>query len=102
IAGIELVIKSDDSTSPAAQATGNRIYNIGNGTPVQLMHFIQTLEKAMGKTAEKIMMDMQPGDVPRTWADTSKLQQLGYESKTSIEEGVGKFVEWFLKWSKEG
>lgn len=91
ISGIELV------TGHRSLVTHN-IYNIGNGSPVNLMHFIETLEKEMGKTAEKIMMDMQPGDVPRTWADTSKLQALGYESKTTIEEGVKRFVEWYKQY----
>lgn len=72
-----------------------QLFNIGNGSPVSLMDFIETLEKKLGKTAQKIMMDMQPGDVPRTWADTSALQALGYASTTSVEEGVERFVGWW-------
>lgn len=73
------------------------LFNIGNGSPVSLMDFIAILESKLGKTAEKIMMNMQPGDVPQTWADTSALEELGYGSKVSVEEGVERFVGWFRK-----
>lgn len=72
-----------------------QIFNIGNGSPVSLLDFIETLETNLGKIAEKNMMDMQPGDVPRTWADTSKLNKLEYCSETPIEEGVQNFVQWY-------
>lgn len=72
-----------------------QLFNIGNGSPVSLMEFIGTMENALGKKAQKNMMDMQPGDVPRTWADTTYLNQLGYKSTTSIKQGVDRFVEWF-------
>lgn len=73
-----------------------QLFNIGNGSPVHLKKFIEIMEKNMGQKAEKIMMDMQPGDVPQTWANTDSLNQLGYKSTTDIEEGVKKFVEWFM------
>lgn len=72
-----------------------QLFNIGNGSPVSLMEFIITLEKQLGQVAEKKMMPMQPGDVPRTWADTTQLNQLGYESTISIQEGIESFVKWF-------
>ncbi|MDM1398181.1 GDP-mannose 4,6-dehydratase [Myroides odoratimimus] len=72
-----------------------QLFNIGNGSPVSLMEFIETLEAELGQVAEKNMMSMQPGDVPRTWADTSNLNKLGYKSTTSIKEGVASFVNWF-------
>lgn len=72
-----------------------QLFNIGNGSPVSLMDFIETLETAMGKVAEKNMLPMQPGDVPRTWADTEGLQALGYKSETAVDVGVKRFVEWF-------
>ncbi|SEJ32742.1 UDP-glucuronate 4-epimerase [Myroides marinus] len=72
-----------------------QLFNIGNGSPVSLMEFIETLETELGQVAEKNMMPMQPGDVPRTWADTSNLNKLGYKSTTSIKEGVASFVNWF-------
>lgn len=74
-----------------------QVFNIGNGSPVSLMEFIGTLEQHLGKVAEKNMMGMQPGDVPRTWADTAHLNALGYRSTTSIQEGVKRFVEWYGK-----
>lgn len=76
-----------------------QVFNIGNGSPVSLMEFIETLEQNLGKVAEKNMMGMQPGDVPRTWADTEHLNALGYRSTTSIQEGVKEFVRWFSEFS---
>ena len=72
-----------------------QLFNIGNGSPVSLMEFIETLEQEMGQKAEKIMMEMQPGDVPKTWADTNKLEKIGYKSETNISQGVSEFVKWF-------
>ncbi|TYR36851.1 NAD-dependent epimerase [Sphingobacterium phlebotomi] len=72
-----------------------QVFNIGNGSPVLLMEFIETLEQNLGKVAEKNMLPMQPGDVPRTWADTKHLNALGYQSATPIQEGVKRFVKWF-------
>lgn len=76
-----------------------QLFNIGNGSPVSLMEFIETLEKELGQVADKNMMPMQPGDVPRTWADTTNLNKLGYTSNISIKEGVTSFVEWFKSYS---
>lgn len=72
-----------------------QLFNIGNGSPVSLMKFIETIEKELGKIAEKELMPMQSGDVPRTWADTSQLNALNYESVIDIGQGIRKFVEWF-------
>jgi UDP-glucuronate 4-epimerase len=72
-----------------------QLFNIGNGSPVSLMRFIETLEKELGQIAEKNMMPMQPGDVPRTWADISYLNTLGYQSTTGIQKGIKEFVEWY-------
>lgn len=80
---------------PLQQTPPYQLLNIGNGAPVSLLEFIETLEQALGQKAEKVMMDMQPGDVPQTWADTNRLQQLGYKSETNIQQGVGEFIEWF-------
>src|SRR5690606_18392772 len=76
-----------------------QVFNIGNGSPVSLMEFIETLEENLGQVAEKNMMGMQPGDVPRTWADTVHLNALGYQRTTSIQEGVKRFVEWYREYS---
>lgn len=76
-----------------------QILNIGNGSPVSLMDFIETLEHYLERTAKKNMLPMQPGDVPRTWADTSRINSFGYESTTSVTMGVKRFVEWFRWYS---
>lgn len=75
-----------------------QLFNIGNGSPVSLMKFIETIEKELGETAQKNMLPMQLGDVSRTWADTTYLRKLGYQSITPIEKGVQKFVEWFRRY----
>ncbi|SLN35321.1 NAD-dependent epimerase/dehydratase family protein [Pseudooctadecabacter jejudonensis] len=86
-------IPEGDSLSPVAP---HRIVNIGNGEPVQLMAFIEAIEKALGQTATKNFMDMQPGDVPATWADGTLLRSLtGYTPKTDVETGVKAFVNWY-------
>lgn len=76
-----------------------KIYNIGNNKPVSLMKFINTLEQKIGKEAVKIYMDMQPGDVHRTFADVSDLvRDIDFQPNTSIEEGLGKFVDWYMEY----
>lgn len=78
-----------------------RVLNIGNGSPVNLMDFISTLEHYLGKEAKKEYMEMQPGDVARTWADRSKLVALtGQMAETSMKTGVGHFVSWFRDYFK--
>ncbi len=82
-----------DSLSPVAP---HRIVNIGNSDSVPLMEFIGAIEAATGIEAEKIFMDMQPGDVPATWADASLLQHLTqYKPKTQVTDGVAQFVAWY-------
>src|SRR5690606_38940085 len=76
-----------------------QVFNIGNGSPVSLMDFIETSEENLGQVAEKNMTRMQPGDVPRTGADTVHLNALGYQRTTSIQEGVKRFVEWYREYS---
>src|SRR5690606_632622 len=72
------------------------LYNIGNGKPVSLLDFIETIEKVLEKKAIKEMVPVQPGDVKRTWADTGPLERdYGYRPGTPIEEGVAKFIEWY-------
>lgn len=77
------------------------VYNIGNNSPEKLMYFIETLEKALGKTANKEYLPMQPGDVYQTYADvTALVEKFGFKPSTSIEEGLGKFVEWYKSYYK--
>ncbi len=81
---------------PGSSDVPHRVYNIGNGSPVKLMDFIRALESALGKTAVKELMPMQPGDVPATWADTESLERdTGYKPGTPVEQGIKKFVEWY-------
>ncbi len=81
---------------PSASSAPYRIYNIGNSNPVKLTHFIETIEKALGKKAIKEMMPIQPGDVEKTWADASALaRDYDYNPDTSVEYGINKFIEWY-------
>lgn len=89
--------KNDISTSFAPY----KIYNIGNNQPVPLMKFINVLEEKIGKQANKVYMDMQPGDVLRTYADVSDLEkEVGFKPDTDIEEGLGRFVDWYRDYYK--
>ena len=72
------------------------ILNIGKGTPTKLLDFIEQIEASMGGKAKRVMMQMQPGDVKQTWADTNQLKTVAnYTPKIEIIEGVNKFVKWF-------
>lgn len=74
-----------------------RIYNLGNQTPVTLLRYIEVLEKRLGRKAQKNLKPMQPGDVRDTWADLSSLtRDVGYRPRTELEQGVGRFVDWYL------
>ncbi len=84
--------------NPASNKPPYKIYNIGNNAPVKLMDFIQTIEQKIGKSAQKKMMDMQPGDVHSTYADTSELiNDLGYKPKTPLKDGISEFIDWYKK-----
>ncbi|CUH38974.1 UDP-glucose 4-epimerase [Jannaschia seosinensis] len=91
----DVPVSAADSLSPVAP---HRIVNIGNGEAVELDRFIAAIEAATGRTATRNLMDMQPGDVPATWADTILLTDLlGHAlPRTPIEEGVRAFVAWYL------
>jgi len=87
----------DPSSSPAPY----KIYNIGNNNPVKLMDFIEAIENKLGKKAKKNLLPIQAGDVPSTYADVSDLiDDLGYQPKTSIEEGISNFIDWYLEFFK--
>ncbi len=86
-----------DDPDPAISNVPWRVYNIGNSTPVELMRYIEVLEECLGKTAEKNMLPMQPGDIPATAADTSDLAaDMDYQPSTTVEQGVRAFVDWYL------
>lgn len=92
---IEGVMRVTGGAAPAGDVP-YKIYNIGCSEPVRLMDFIGTMEEALGTKAEKIMLPMQAGDVYRTYADTSHMEQdYGYRPATSLREGIGKFIEWY-------
>ena len=83
---------------PKANESGDRykVYNIGNNKPEKLMHFIEVLEQAIGKTAKKEFLPMQPGDVYQTYADVSELEHdFDFKPSTTIEEGLSRFAEWY-------
>ncbi|HKR77338.1 MAG TPA: NAD-dependent epimerase [Rhodanobacter sp.] len=110
---VEGVIRTLDHTAkldPAYDAeapnagTSNvpwRVYNIGNDQPVQLLRFIELMERHLGRTVEKNLLPMQPGDVADTWADVSALRRdVGYAPNTTIEDGVARFVAWYRDYFK--
>ncbi len=73
-----------------------RVFNIGNNQPVELMHLIKCVEECLGKEAEKIMLPLQPGDVPTTFADVDALQNaVEFRPSTPIETGVQSFINWY-------
>jgi UDP-glucuronate 4-epimerase len=87
---------SGDTPDPGTSRAPYRIYNIGNNSPVELMHLIEVLEDALGRKAEKNYLPIQPGDVPATYADVDDLiRDVGFKPATSIEAGVGRFVAWY-------
>lgn len=84
------------SPDAATSLAPYRVYNIGNNNPVDLLDYIEMLEKSIGKPAEKNMLPLQPGDVPDTYADVEALvQDVGYRPNTSIEQGITNFVQWY-------
>jgi len=105
---VEGVIRTLDHTAQANPAWSGakpdpgsskapwRVYNIGNQQPVELMAYIETLERFLGKTAAKNLLPLQPGDVPDTFADVQALvDDVGYKPNTSIEQGIERFVTWY-------
>ena len=87
---------SGDKPDPATSYAPYRIYNIGNHQPVELMRYIEVLERCLGKKAKLDMLPMQDGDVPATYADTADLENdVGFRPRTSVEQGIAKFVEWY-------
>ncbi|MFO7644570.1 MAG: NAD-dependent epimerase [Desulfosarcina sp.] len=87
---------SGDAPDPATSYARYKIYNIGNNQPVELLDFIRAIETALGKTAVKHLMDIQPGDVPATYADVDDLiRDVGFKPATPLSEGIAKFVDWY-------
>jgi UDP-glucuronate 4-epimerase len=87
---------SSKDPDPGTSAAPYRLYNIGNNQPVELLDFIATLERCLGRTAEKRLLPMQPGDVPATYADVDDLMRdVGFRPSTPLSVGVPRFVEWY-------
>ena len=92
-----------DHPDSASSRAPYRLYNIGNNQPVELMYFIETLEKALGREAKKNFLPLQPGDVPATYADIDDLTKaVGFRPSTPIEEGIQRFVDWYLDYYPVG
>jgi UDP-glucuronate 4-epimerase len=90
---------NSDAPDPGTSKAPWRVYNIGNNNPVELLHLIGTIEQALGRTAEKRMLPLQPGDVPATYADVEALvEDVGFKPATSIEDGVARFVTWYREY----
>lgn len=82
--------------NPATSDAPYRVYNIGNNAPVQLLEYIEVLERSLGRKAERRLLPLQPGDVPDTFADVSALQRdVGYAPSTPVETGIARFVAWY-------
>ncbi len=88
---------NSDAPNPSTSSAPYRIYNIGNQRPISLLRYIELLEECLGRTAQKNLLPMQPGDVPDTYADVETLaREVGYRPQTPLETGVKRFVEWYL------
>ncbi|MBM0106154.1 NAD-dependent epimerase [Steroidobacter sp. S1-65] len=88
---------SGDAPDPGTSKAPYRLYNIGNNAPVELMRYIECIETNLGKKAEKNLLPLQAGDVPDTFADVADLvQAVGYKPATPVEEGVRRFIEWYV------
>lgn len=85
-----------DNPDPGTSYAPYKLYNIGNNNPVELIEFIEEIENALGRKAEKEFVDLQPGDVPATYADVDDLtQDVGFKPETSIATGIRRFIEWY-------
>ena len=94
VSGIHKII-----ASPEKQTSMYKVYNIGNSQPVQLMDFIEAIEKNLQKKAIKNFLPMQPGDVEKTWADVSAIKtDFGYAPTTSVDKGVASFINWYQQY----
>ena len=90
-----------DHKDPSISTAPYKVYNIGNNNPVKLMDFITAIENKLGKTIEKNFLPLQAGDVPATYADVTDLvEDLGYKPATPVQEGINKFIDWYIDFFK--
>ena len=88
-----------DNPDPGTSYAPYKLYNIGNNNPVELLEFIEEIEKALGREAQKEFLDLQPGDVPATYADVDDLiQDVGFKPETSIATGIRRFIDWYQEY----
>ena len=88
-----------DQPDPGTSYAPYKVYNIGNNNPVELIEFIETIEKSLGRKAEKEFLDLQPGDVPATYADVDDLiADVGFKPQTPITAGIQRFVDWYKEY----
>jgi UDP-glucuronate 4-epimerase len=93
---------SGENPDPSSSRAPWKIYNIGNSEPVELLHYIELMEKAFGKTTQKEMLPLQPGDVEHTYADVGPLQsEIGYSPSVSIDEGLQRFAKWYKDYYRD-
>jgi len=91
-----------ETPDPGSSKAPYKIYNIGNNSPVRLLDFIESIEKAVGKKAIKNLLPLQPGDVPASHADvTDLIEDMRYKPNTPIQEGIDRFIEWYLEFYGE-
>lgn len=106
IGSLDSIAKTDslwnsNRPNPASSNAPYRLYNIGNQSPIELMRYVEVLEKCLGRTAEKNMLPLQSGDVADTWADVEELvSDIGYKPAMPIEEGVKNFADWYIDYYK--
>jgi UDP-glucuronate 4-epimerase len=92
---------SGDKPDPASSAAPYRLYNIGNNKPIQVLDFITIIENVVRRKSEKKFLPAQPGDVIITCADTADLEtEVGFKPATPLEEGIGKFIDWYRDYYK--
>jgi UDP-glucuronate 4-epimerase len=92
---------SGDAPDPASSRAPWRVYNIGNSQSVEVTEVVQLIEQALGRSAIRELVPMQPGDVPETCADVSDLERaVGFRPNTSIGQGIQRFVDWFVKFHR--
>ncbi|MEB6243568.1 NAD-dependent epimerase [Staphylococcus gallinarum] len=92
---------SGANPDPSSSYAPYKVYNIGNNSPVRLMEFVEAIENKLGKTAKKNYMDLQAGDVPETYANVDDLyNNIDFKPETSIQDGVNKFIDWYLNYYK--
>jgi UDP-glucuronate 4-epimerase len=95
--------RSGDALDPGTSSAPWRIYNIGNNKPAELMSVVALLEKEFGRTAQKEMLPMQPGDVQATFADIDDLtREVGFRPLTPLEDGIHRFATWYCRYHQVG